>query len=72
MLTRTTLITLPVLALLAGGCATHPQPKGSGDQAQRTAAEAKEMATDAKSAAERAAEAANEKADRMYKKAMSK
>jgi len=51
---RTAVLAIPVVALLAGGCATDAQLKTSVDQAQRTAEEAKQMAADAKSAAAQA------------------
>jgi len=66
MLKRTALITLPVLALVLGGCASTSELKASIDQAQRTADEAKKsaedaksMAADAKSTADRAMDAAS-------------
>jgi uncharacterized protein (UPF0335 family) len=51
MLKRTALITVPMLVLLMGGCASTAELKASIDQAQRTADEAKRLATEAKSAA---------------------
>jgi hypothetical protein len=56
---RTAVLSIPIAALLAGGCATDAQLKTSVDQAQSTAEEAKQMAAAAKAAAAQAQADAN-------------